>query len=194
MSLKNQKTTTTYIEWSKAMSLLMKLDKDKEHKMMIYCAAGFFFGMRYSDQIQLKWNTVLYKDEFEIREKKTKKHRKIRICADMQKLIIKAYKSIAPESEDEFIFINKYNTSVMTIQYVNRKLKQIAKKYNTKELTSTHSLRKTFSRQVYELHQSDHALVILSDILSHSNLKTTKIYIGLKEEELLSVYDDLSMF
>jgi len=194
MSKKNQLTTTTYLEWSKAMSLLMKLEKDKEYKMLLFCASGFFFGLRASDLLSISWDTILYKDEFELNEQKTKKHRKIRISADMQKIIIKAYKSIAPVSKSELIFINKYGAKAISIQYVNKKLKQIAKKYNLKNLTSSHTLRKTFGRKVYSIHENEHSLVLLSELFSHRCIATTKRYLGLREEQLLNVYDDLSMF
>ena len=57
------------------------------------------------------------------------------------------------------------------------------------ENISTHSLRKTFGRRVYDMqNQSEHALTVLSQMFGHSNLQITRIYLGLKQEEFNSIY------
>lgn len=60
---------------------------------------------------------------------------------------------------------------------------------------STHSLRKTFGRRVVEMAgaNSEMALIKLSDIFQHSSVKTTRIYLGLRKEELMDTYDQLEM-
>ena len=37
------------------------------------------------------------------------------------------------------------------------------------------------------------ALIKLSDIFQHSSVKTTRIYLGLRKEELMDTYDQLEM-
>ncbi len=60
---------------------------------------------------------------------------------------------------------------------------------------STHSLRKTFGRRVVEMAgaNSEIALIKLSDIFQHSSVKITRIYLGLRKEELMDTYDQLEM-
>lgn len=60
---------------------------------------------------------------------------------------------------------------------------------------STHSLRKTFGRRVVEMAgpNAETALIKLSDIFQHSSVKITRIYLGLRKEELLETYDMLQM-
>ena len=54
---------------------------------------------------------------------------------------------------------------------------------------STHSLRKTFGRRVYENNnESERALMLLSEIYNHTNLKLTRTYLGLKQQEIDDVY------
>ena len=70
--------------------------------------------------------------------------------------------------------------------------KEIKKKYNLKiEHFSTHSMRKTFGRKVYESsgEQANIALMKLSELFNHSNVSITKIYLGIREKELLETYD-----
>ena len=57
------------------------------------------------------------------------------------------------QPKDELVFINRFNTSAITVQYVNRKLKEIAAKYNlTNDIQKfkSHSFRKSFGRHVVE--------------------------------------------
>jgi site-specific recombinase XerC len=58
---------------------------------------------------------------------------------------------------------------------------------------STHSLRKTFGRKVFE--SSDNAelaLVKLMELFNHSSVSITKRYLGLRQEEILETYDCLT--
>lgn len=72
-------------------------------------------------------------------------------------------------------------------------LKEIKKKYSIKSVKnfSTHSLRKTFGRHVYERADAngETALVMLSELFNHSNIAITKRYLGLRKEEIMGCYD-----
>ena len=58
---------------------------------------------------------------------------------------------------------------------------------------STHSLRKTFGRKVFESSENaELALVKLMELFNHSSVTITKRYLGLRQEELLNTYDCLS--
>lgn len=52
-------------------------------------------------------------------------------------------------------------------------------------------MRKTFGRAVYNNagDNSEMALVKLSELFNHSDIKTTRKYLGLRQEELLETYD-----
>lgn len=81
---------------------------------------------------------------------------------------------------------------VYSTQRINILFKEIKKKYNLKiEHFSTHSMRKTFGRKVYESsgENANMALIKLSEIFNHSNISITKIYLGIREKELLETYD-----
>lgn len=67
------------------------------------------------------------------------------------------------------------------------------KKYGLKcvKNLSTHSLRKTFGRHIYECTNGngEMALVMLSELFNHSNISITKRYLGLRKKEILRCYD-----
>lgn len=55
-------------------------------------------------------------------------------------------------------------------------------------------MRKTFGRQVYNNagNNTELALVKLSELFNHSDVRTTRKYLGLKTEKLMETYDLLS--
>lgn len=81
---------------------------------------------------------------------------------------------------------------VYSTQRINVVFKEIKKRYNLKiEHFSTHTMRKTFGRKVFESagENANIALMRLSELFNHSNMSITKIYLGLREQELLETYD-----
>ena len=82
----------------------------------------------------------------------------------------------------------------MSIQYVNTKLKDIVKRYNIRGSNiSSHSLRKSFGRRVWEINNhSDKSLIILSEMFNHSNIAVTRKYLGIRQSEIFDVYKSLN--
>ena len=80
---------------------------------------------------------------------------------------------------------------------VNRKLKSIKTAYRLPVTNiSTHTMRKTFSRKIWENENAagrgEQSLVVLSEMLNHSSVAITRRYIGLRQQELREVYEGLS--
>ena len=194
MSQKYSCTTADYLVWSDAMNLIRKLAKDENYKMSLLVALGCFTGLRISDILALRWNQILGADEFTIIEKKTGKKRTLRLNPQLQKHIQECYEHIKPIGMKAPILVSQKGT-IFTIQAINRKLKDIKKKYKVKiKNFSCHSLRKTFGRQVYNMNDSNSelALVKLMELFNHSSIAITKRYLGLRQEEILQTYDVLS--
>ena len=194
MSLKYSTTTADFLVWSDAMNLIRKLAKDGNYKMSLLIALGCFTGLRISDILALRWNQILYAEEFTIIEKKTGKQRTLRLNPQLQKHIQECYGQIKPIGIKAPILVSQKGT-VFTVQAINRILKEIKKKYRLKiKNFSCHSLRKTFGRQVYTMNgeNSELALVKLMELFNHSSVSITKRYLGLRQEEILQTYDCLS--
>ena len=101
------------------------------------------------------------------------------------------HKALSVVDNAEPCFLNRYGT-VYSIQYINRRFKEIKRKYALKiENFSTHSLRKTFGRKVVESAGMDAemALIRLSELFNHRDVATTRRYLGLRQSELLETYD-----
>ena len=194
MSLKNSYTTSDYLQWDSATSLVRKLYRDKNYRISLLIGCGIFFGLRISDLLQLTWEMLLDKDaKFVITEKKTSKRREVRINKEFQKHIKDCYTALNIQNLNELCFLSGKN-KVYSIQWVNIVFKELKNKYNLKiDHFSTHSLRKTFGRKVFESSENaELALVKLMELFNHSSVSITKRYLGLRQEEILQTYDCLS--
>lgn len=194
MSLKNSYVTSDYIEWDTMLSLIRKLYRDREYRMSLLIGCGCFFGLRISDILSLTWSMLLDNEKFVVVEKKTGKRREIKINVNFQKHVLDCYKALGVMDKNEKCFISRKKT-VYSTQRINVLFKSIKLKYNLKiGHFSTHSMRKTFGRRVVEAagENSEFALIKLSELFNHSDVKTTRRYLGLRAEELLETYDLLS--
>ena len=195
MPLNGQKTTSSYIDWNTITNLILKLERDGNWKFAILIAIGIYTGLRISDILSLKWNDLLNKEFLGITEKKTKKFRNIKLNPQLLDIVARIFKAQKITNPDTLIFMNRWGTGTIRIQYVNSMLKKIFIKYKiSKDGTSisAHSLRKSFGRRIWEINQnSEKSLVILSEVLKHSSIATTKIYLGIREEEISEIYLNL---
>ena len=183
--------TSDYLEWDTAMSLIRKLFKDRNYRMSLLIGCGCFFGLRISDILTLSWSMLLDDDKFTLNEKKTNKRRTVKINSDFQQHIKQCHDALRIKNDNEKCFLSQKKV-VYSTQRINILFKEIKKKYNLKiEHFSTHSMRKTFGRKVFESagENANMALIKLSEIFNHSNVSVTKIYLGIREKELLETYD-----
>lgn len=183
--------TSDYMEWDVMLSLIRKLYRDKNYRMSLLIGCGSFFGLRISDLLSLTWSMLLDGDKFTINEKKTNKRRTVKINSDFQQHIKQCHDALHITNGEEKCFLSQKKV-VYSTQRINILFKAIKKKYNLKiEHFSTHSMRKTFGRKVYESsgENANMALIKLSELFNHSNVSITKIYLGIREKELLQTYD-----
>ena len=185
--------TSDYIEYDVALNKGLKLLNDDKQAII-----GFFIlfstnsGLRISDTLRIKHSDLLG-EKIILKEKKTKKVREI----TLNKVIKRSYQKLTEKldeinfkyNENDFVFVSQKGTVYRT-QSINVILKKI---FNSKQLQiSSHSLRKSFSRKIYEnMERSEYSLVLLSDILSHSSIAITRRYLGIRQEVIRDVYLEL---
>lgn len=194
MSVKYSNTTADFLSWDQNLNLIRKLFDDKEYRISLFIAVGSFWGLRMSDSLNLKWTDILDKDEMVLVEKKTGKTREIKINQQLRQHITECYNCINPEFDDQPVFLSQKNTTY-SIQRLNSILKTLKSRYNLKVGNfSTHSMRKTFGREVFNQAgtNAELALVKLSQIFNHSSVTVTRRYLGLTRDEMLQTYDTLT--
>lgn len=194
MSAKHSYTTADYLEWDQMLSLVRKLYKDGNYRMSLLIGCGSFFGLRISDLLRLNWSMLLDEPQFTITEKKTGKRRVVKINSGFQAHIRDCYNALKIENRDELCFLSQKGT-VYSIQRINVIFKSIKVKYGLKiNNFSTHTMRKTFGRRVVEQagENSEMALIKLSELFNHASPMITRRYLGLRQEQLMEVYDELT--
>lgn len=185
MSIKGTNTTADYIDFDRAYSVGNRLLSDDKEKLIgLLVIVAINTGLRISDILRLKWED--FSDgEFKITEKKTGKFRRISINENIKGALKILGEKVGTTG---YVFVSQKG-SVYSRQYLNRKLKTIFKHESIKHNISTHSLRKSFGRRVYQNNnESEKALVYLSEMFNHSSPSITRKYLGIRAEELNNIY------
>lgn len=194
MSLIGQKTTTTFLPWETYLSLVGKLERDKNYKFCLLLAIGVNTGLRISDLLKLKLSDVQNNDSFKINEGKTGKERNIKINKDLRAILDRVLPKHMNTEKDSLLFMNRFGTKAVDKSYVNVKFKEICKHYKIKVdgNISSHTFRKTLGRRVAEVNNfSDRSFLMLSKLFNHSNTTVTRTYLGITESEIFELYDSL---
>jgi integrase len=180
----NRLTKSDYIDFDKCLNTGRRLiNSDKKSVIGLYIIVSIYTGLRISDVLRLKWSDLM-KEDLVIKEKKTKKLRTIKINSTVHSVVSK----LKLNDEDDFIFKSQKG-SVFSIQQINRVLKEIFRTESKHLNISSHSLRKSFGRRVYENNnESEKSLVYLSELFNHTSLSITRKYLGIRQEELNDIY------
>jgi len=157
--------------------------------MALLIEFGFRTLLRFSDISRFTWGNVLNKDELVLNEKKTGKKRTIKVGAVLKGLLIEYYELMQQPELQNTIF----NYS---LRHTNRLLQLGARFVGIrKKRVSTHSLRKSGARFLYEENQrSEDVFLKISMILNHSSTQVSRRYLGITKEEIYDVYDGFDVF
>lgn len=187
-------TTADYLEIDEFNRLMDCLRKDGEFLWELYCRLSFCTAMRISDVLSLKWKDFLHKSEICETERKTGKVRKIKINDSVKGKLAELYYLLGRPDVEQFAILNPQTEMPYTSVHINRVLKGFKFKYRLSiGAFSSHTFRKTFGRYVYESQgRSAESLILLNTIFKHSNLEITKIYIGIRQNEIDNVFDSIS--
>lgn len=165
--------------------------KCKNYRDYVLFTLGITSGYRAGDLVNLRVRDIkeaLRRKEFEIFEGKKKnsnniraKNRKPRIVEIRPKLaaILKDY--IKDKRDYEYVFksrkgINKH----IGVQAVSNILKDAGEYFYLNDI-SAHSMRKTYAYKIYL--ESGRDIVAVKELLGHSSIEETKLYIGLDKEK-----------
>jgi integrase len=170
--------------------LLKYLFQKKKWKYYLLVRLGISTALRYSDLSRITWRDILHQDNLELKERKTGKIRQIPIQKELADTLSIVYRTLdEPNLNNPVIDLH--------IRTVNKQLKVYAKQSGiTRPVRlSSHSLRKSFSRAVWNKHgRSEEALIKLSHLLNHSSTSITRIYLSITKEEVDDLYDMQDLF
>ena len=169
---------------------------------------GINVALRVSDLITLQfcdffdadWN---WRESFKLIEKKTRKkgkNRAITINAAVREAV-ELYLAHNPDvAWDDYLFRSESNNSSRNGHLNRRSVYDIITKViadlNIPCKAGTHTLRKTFGYQLMAQADNDHkvdTLLLLQEILGHSDLRITRRYIGITTEDISGAYNSLNL-
>jgi integrase len=185
-------TVCSGIEWNSLLGLLVRLKKANRIKEYLLIGTGAYLGLRASDLLNLRWIDLINRNEVTINEKKTGKSRLITINTSLKEILLYVSTELEKQgsfSVDAYLFANRKGEKV-SLQYINRLLKKTFADFGVKtQNASTHTLRKTFGKRVWEMDgKSERSLIYLSQIFNHSSTSITRRYIGIVQEDIRDIY------
>lgn len=178
-SSKGRITKSNYIDFDKAYNAALRMKGTKNENFGFYIVVAICTGLRIGDILKLKRKN--FEDGvYQLREQKTGKQKFL----PFNKKVLEYYNELRNKSE--IVFRSNKNTTYSN-QQINSKIKQT---FQTKNKNySSHSLRKSFGRRVYEMHnRSEDALINLSEIFNHTSVRVTRTYLDITQEKLDSIY------
>lgn len=191
--IKGQLTTADYLPMEEFNRLVENLHNDGLFLWELYCRLSFCTALRASDIRSLRWADFLDKDRLLRTEKKTGKTREIVFHKSVKKVLKELYALMGCPAVDSYILLNTKTGTAYSLEQINRKLKDFKYRYRLNiGAFSTHTFRKTFGRYVYESNnKSAESLILLNSIFRHSSIEITKVYIGLRQDEINGIYNSI---
>jgi integrase len=178
-----------HLEEFEVNKLLKYLHQNKLWTYYILVRLGISTALRYSDLSQITWIDLINRDKITVKEKKTGRIREIPINQELLKSISSVYVKMGkPELSARIIPI--------TIRAINKQLKIYSAKSGIRgKRISSHTLRKTFGREVWRRNNySEASLVKLSQLFRHSSTSITRIYLSITKQEVENLYDIQDLF
>jgi len=146
---------------------------------------GINNGLRIGDLLRLKVSHLKGLkpgDTVKLREEKTGKVNLLCLNAASHKIFKDYIKQLNP-NDDDFLFKSaKGNNRPITVEYASQMIKGWCREVGLKGNYGSHSLRKTFG--CIQRKKFGVSWEVLSKRFNHSNLDTTKRYLGITCEEI----------
>lgn len=167
---------------------------------------GINVGLRASDLRTLTWDfffermpdgSLKFRDGYNLRPRKTRrtgKYVKLYFNPSVKK-IINWYIDMYPiNNMNDFVFKSRVGDDAITVNAIWRVVKDAAKEAGINHPIGSHSLRKTAAYWIYHnAKDKNHALVVLMRAFNHSSTAVTARYIGLINDDVADVFDDISL-
>lgn len=162
---------------------------------------GCNVALRISDLSNLTFQDIDEKNwKLELIEKKTKKKRTIKLNKTCQKAIKnlkKFYTDLGYDINKGYLFKSlspyqkKYKLDMpYTTNGVSKEFKKIEEFLNISYPIGSHSLRKTWGKNVYEKTRN---IALIMQAFNHSSPQITLRYVGIEEEDINRLYEEFEI-
>ena len=132
---------------------------------------GLLSGLRITDILYIKRADV-FKGEFWIKERKTKKKKKIILPKQIIKEA-KQYDKLHHVKRSRFLFVNERTKKPYTRQAIYYHFDKLQKFLNNTRITP-HSTRQTYAKEIFK---KTHSIEKVRKALNHSSTNISKVYL-----------------
>lgn len=163
---------------------------------------GINLGIRASDLCGLKYsffmnNDGTFKDFYTLQPKKTKKTKKfVKLYFNqvVKKAIADYIEEYPIQDMDDYLFKSRKGDGAISERGLWKIVVDAAAEAGIDKNVGSHTLRKTFGRFVwYNAEDKSKSLVVLQTIFNHSSPAVTSKYIGLTDDEVSGVFNELNI-
>jgi integrase len=173
----------------RSIKALLKHDKPRDYCLFVL---GINTNLRASDLLSIRVGQVrglTPGDELVLKEKKTKKERRVTLNESAIEAI-EHYLSRVELEDNEDLFKSQ-RAATLTVPSVNRLVKSWCKAINLKGNYGSHTMRKTFG--YHQRVQRNTSVAELMVMFNHSTQKQTLDYLCIQPEEIKDAYMQLCL-
>lgn len=179
----------------KKLEAMKKYLKGQSVRDYLMFMIGISSALRISDILNLRvfdiWDGNKIVPYIKVREKKTDKSKTFPITKNLESAIKAYMQEYNPITLDTYLFASRKGSNTpITRQQAHLIISNAAKAVGITDTISTHSMRKTWG---YWAYKSGVSLALIMEALNHSNIKETKRYLGITQDDLNEVYINLNL-
>ena len=174
------------------VKLLLQSTTYLKHKAIL--STIYSAGLRVSEVINLRISDIMSKEmKIRVRNGKRNKERYTllsHINLELLRMYWKkfGYKNYSPE---DYLFISRLTKTKLTSRCVESAMDKAMQKSGIGKKATPHTLRHSFATH---LMNDDVELVNIQRLMGHSNIKTTSIYLHVKDYQILNIKSPLDTF
>ena len=164
------------------------LDKPEGQRDRAMLELMYASGLRVSELLSLKMKNISFERNIVTVIGKGSKQRKVPFGEFAKEYLLKYIehgRKKNPGARTDYIFLNRYGKPVSR-QYFFLQVKKYAEQVGIEEEISPHTLRHCFATHLLE-NSSD--IRTVQEMLGHSNIATTQIYLNISTRRILEAYD-----
>ena len=183
-------------EVQKILAIKRILKEQSNPRDYLLFTMGINFALRINDLLSLKVNDVLDKkgeivEYLHIREQKTKKEKKIKINRAAKEALEYYFKKANVTDPDNYLFTSYRSNQKLDRIRVWQMIKNWCKEVGLdSKRIGTHTLRKTWG---YQARKKGITIEQISEKLGHRSSIVTKRYIGINQDEINKIEDEVCL-
>jgi integrase/recombinase XerD len=171
------------------VKLLLESTTYLKHKAIL--STIYSAGLRVSEAINLRISDIMSKEmKIRVRNGKRNKERYTLLSQKNLELLRVYWKKFGYKnySPDDYLFISRLTKTKLTTRCIEKAMEKSMRNSGIVKKATVHTLRHSFATH---LMNDDVELVNIQTLMGHSNIKTTSIYLHVKDYQILKIKSPL---